>query len=52
MFGAIAIVVVVVVVLPVSFMMSGAAVSAILGFLLKQTADAAHEGSELIDLNT
>lgn len=51
MIGAAIIVVVLIVVIPVSVLMSGAAGSAIIGLFLKNEADANHEGSELIDLN-
>jgi hypothetical protein len=37
--------------LPVSFLMGGAAVAAILSSSLKSNAEATHAGSELIDLN-
>ncbi len=52
MFGVVVILVVLVVVLPVSFMLLGAAVSALAGFTLTSEAEATHEGSELIGLNT
>lgn len=51
MAGAIVLVVVLVVVIPVTVMMSGAAVAAILGWALKDSAEADHQGSELVDLN-
>jgi hypothetical protein len=51
MAGAVLIVIAVVVVLPVSFLMGGAVISAILGWFLKTTAEADHAGSELIDCN-
>ena len=51
MVGAIVIVVVVVLVLPPSMLIAGGVFSAILGWLLKEDAEARHEGSELIDLN-
>lgn len=51
MIGAAIIVVVLIVVIPVSILMSGALGSAIIGFFLKKDVDANHEGSELIDLN-
>ncbi|MEY2431680.1 MAG: hypothetical protein QOC92_1405 [Acidimicrobiaceae bacterium] len=38
--------------LPVSFLMGGALVAAVLSIALKSNAEATHEGSELIDLNT
>jgi hypothetical protein len=49
--GAFLIIVVCVVVIPVGVLISGAVASAILGTLLKNEADKAHEGSELIDTN-
>lgn len=51
MIGAAVIVLVIVVVIPVSVMASGAIATAVLGHLLKNEAEASHEGSELIDLN-
>ncbi len=51
MAGAVAIVVIIVVVIPVSVMMTGAIVSAILGWSAKDNAERTHEGSELIELN-
>ena len=52
MTGAVIIAVVLVVVIPVVVLMSGAIVAAGLGYLLMDEAERAHEGSELIDLNT
>ena len=49
--GAVIVAIVVVVVLPVSFFAGGAAISAMLGWLLRDNGIATHEGSELIDLN-
>ena len=51
MLGAAIIVIVLVVVIPVSVMMSGAVASAIIGWFLRDEADKNHEGSELVDLN-
>ncbi|HEX6425949.1 MAG TPA: hypothetical protein VFZ79_20825 [Acidimicrobiales bacterium] len=51
MLGAVLIVVVLLVVIPVGVMMSGAVVAAALGWTLKDDADARYEGSELIALN-
>jgi flagellar basal body-associated protein FliL len=48
--GAVIIVVVLLVVLPVSFLIGGAIVAAILGSSLNADADNRYEGSELIDL--
>src|SRR5260370_7850770 len=49
--GVVVIVFVLVIVLPVSFLMAGAAIAAVLSMALKSNAEATHEGSELIDLN-
>ena len=49
--GPIIIVVLVVVVLPVMFLLTGAEIAAIDSYLLPGTVDAEHEGSELIELN-
>lgn len=51
MSGAVVIVVVLVVAIPVTVLVSGALVAAILGWALKETAEADHRGSELVDLN-
>ena len=51
MSGAVAIVVVLVIAIPVGVALSGAAVAGILGFSLKREGEAANEGSELIELN-
>jgi hypothetical protein len=50
-FGPFIIVFVLVVALPVSLLMGGAAIAAVLSIALKSNAEATHEGSELIDLN-
>ncbi len=52
MLGAIIIAVVILVLIPVSVMMTGGVVAAILGWALRDNGEATHEGSELIDLNT
>ena len=49
--GAGLLVVWILVVLPVAFLASGAAASFLLGWALRDRAEATHEGSELIDLN-
>ena len=49
--GVIIIAVVLVVVMPVSVLMSGAVASALLGYFLKDEADTSHEGSELLETN-
>ena len=51
MVGAVIIVIVLVVILPILFIVSGLLVAIILGAALKQNGEATHEGSELIDLN-
>ena len=51
MSGALIIAVVLVVVIPVSVILTGAVVAGILGWALKDNGEATHEGSELIDLN-
>lgn len=49
--GPILTVIAIVVAIPVSIMLSGAALSGVLGWLLKDDAEERYEGSELIDLN-
>jgi hypothetical protein len=49
--GAVIIVLVVVVILPVSYLMLGGIVAALFGHTARATAERDHEGSELIDLN-
>jgi len=49
--GGIVIAVVLVLVMPPAFFATGAVLSALLGWLLWDEAEAAHEGSELIALN-
>jgi nitrogen fixation-related uncharacterized protein len=51
MTGAILMAIILVVVIPVAVCMSGAALAALLGWSLKEDADARNAGSELIDLN-
>ena len=51
MLGAILIILVIVVVIPVGLMISGAIAVAIIGARLKGTAEEQHEGSELTPLN-
>jgi hypothetical protein len=50
--GTIIFLVVLLVALPVGFLVGGLVVSAVLGWLFTDRAEATHEGSELIDLNT
>jgi hypothetical protein len=52
MAGGIILAVVIVIVIPVGVMMAGAVASAILGWSLKDDADARYQGHELLDLNT
>jgi hypothetical protein len=51
MAGVIIIAVVLVIAIPVAVLMSGGVMAALLGFVLKDEADTAHEGSELIETN-
>jgi hypothetical protein len=51
MLGGVLMIVVLVIVIPVAVMMTGAVVAAALGWSLKEDAEATHEGSELIALN-
>jgi hypothetical protein len=52
LFGPIILAVVIVLLLPVMFLLTGGAIAAIYSYLLPASAEATHEGSELIDLNT
>lgn len=49
--GAIGIIIVLVVVIPVTVLISGGIASALLGYFLKEEAETANEGSELIATN-
>ena len=51
MLGAVILAVIILVIIPVSVCMSGAVVSGILGWALRDNGEATHEGSELIDLS-
>lgn len=51
MIGALILAAVIVIVIPVGFLMTTAAVAGIMGFAMKTNADAVADGSELIDLN-
>ena len=51
MAGAILMVIVLVLVIPVAVLVSGAVVAALLGWSLKDDAEARNEASELINLN-
>ncbi len=49
--GAIAIIIVLVIAIPVGVLISGGVASALLGHLVKRDVDASHAGSELLDTN-
>jgi hypothetical protein len=49
--GTVVIIVLLVLVFPVLFLMSMAAIAALLGTLLKNDVDASHEGTELLTLS-
>ena len=51
MTGALIVAFIVLIALPISFILMGAAVSALFGWTLKDNAEANHEGSDLIDTN-
>ena len=51
MFGAVLMILLLVVVMPVGILLSGAVVAALLGGLLKRDVDNTHRGSELLDLS-
>lgn len=51
MLGAVIIVIVVVVALPVAYLMTGAILSAVMGWSLRANGEDTHPGSELTDLN-
>ena len=51
MTGAVIVAIIIVIVIPVSLMMSGAVVAGLLGWSLKDDAAERYEGSELVDLN-
>ena len=51
MSGAIIIVVVLVLAIPIAVIVSGAVIAALLGWSLKDSVEHDHEGSELVDLN-
>ena len=52
MLGTIIFAVILVIVIPVSVMMSGGIGAAIIGHFVRDDADKRHAGSELIDLNS
>jgi hypothetical protein len=49
--GALILVAILLIAIPVSVLMTGGAVAALLGRSLKDNGEATHEGSELIDLS-
>ena len=49
--GAVAIIIVLVVAIPVAVLISGGFASGLLGYFLKDEAETSHEGSELIETN-
>ena len=51
MIGAVLMILLLVVVMPVGILMSGALAAALLGGILKKDVDAAHDGSELLALS-
>ncbi len=51
MLGGIIIAIVLVILIPVALMMTGPVIAALLGWTLKDDAEARNEGSELIALN-
>lgn len=50
MLGAVIVAVIIVLILPPLYFITGGILSAVMGWLLKRDAEAEHEGSELIDL--
>jgi len=50
--GALIMVAVLVIVIPVATMLSGVIIAGILGYSLKDSVEHDHEGSELVDLNS
>jgi hypothetical protein len=51
MLGAVLMILLLVVVMPVGILMTGALAAALLGGILKKDVDATHAGSELLDLS-
>jgi|TARA_B100000029_G_C17186112_1_gene818817 hypothetical protein len=51
MLGAVLMILLLVVVMPVGILVSGAVAASLLGGLLKKDVDASHEGSELLELS-
>ena len=52
MFGAIAVIIALLVVIPVGVLMSGGVLAGIIGYFVQKDVDDSNEGSELIDLNS
>ena len=51
MLGAVLMILLLVIVMPIGILVSGAVAASLLGGLLKKDADASHEGSELLELS-
>lgn len=51
MLGAVIILAILIVVIPVSVCMTGGVVAAVLGWALRDNGEASHEGSELVGLS-
>lgn len=51
MVGAVLVIIALVIVIPVSVIMSGGVLAGVISHFLRVEADTRHEGSELIDLN-
>ena len=51
MLGAVILAIVILIVIPVSVLMSGGVAAATIGYFLKEEGEASHPDSELIDLN-
>ena len=51
MIGAILLIVAIVIVIPVTVLISGGVAAAVIGHFLRQEGEVSHEGSELIELN-
>ena len=50
MIGALVIALVIVVILPVTFLLMGSILTAVMSWFLKESVEDAHKGSELVDL--
>ena len=51
MFGAILVIIALLVVVPVGVLVTGGALAGIIGYFVQKDVDELHEGSELVDLN-